>query len=180
MPVDISDQLIADGLDNDAGILLEVYMAKMADVVAWPEPNIATAANLKELVTVTTDITFATGKKFHRVGCTLEKGGLISKGTGPYKTKSAESELTIYYPHSKEEFTGLVRLIQNSDLGFVIPERTGKKRLFGSKTTPAYLLEWEETTGSKPGDDRGWMLKFKTSGKMNYFYEGEIQLVPTP
>lgn len=178
--VDLSDQLIPDGEDNDAGILLEVYMAKMADVVLWPEPNIATALNLRELATVTTDITFATGKKFYRLGCTLEKGGIVSKGTGPYKTKSSESELTVYYPHSKEDFLGLVRLCQNMDLGFVVPERTGKNRMFGSKTTPAYLLDWEETTGSKPGDDRGWMLKFKTSGKMNYYYEGEIQLVPTP
>jgi hypothetical protein len=178
--VDISDQLIPDGEDNDAGIELEVYVAKMADVVAWPEPNLTTAANIKDLVTVTADVTFATGKKFHRVGCTLEKGGVVSKGIGPYKAKSTESELTIYYPHSKEEYLGFIRKIQNSDLGFVIPERTGKKRMFGTKTSPAYLLDWEEKTGEKPGDDRGWMVKFKTSGKMNYYYEGEIQLVATP
>lgn len=178
--VDLSDQLIPDGEDNDSGILLEVYLAKMADVVLWPEPNLVGAANLKACVTVTTDVTFATGKKFFRVGSTLEKGSLVSKGIGAYKSKSSESELTVYYPHSKEEYLGFIRMIQNSDLGLIVPERTGKLRMFGSKNSPAHLLEWEEKTGEKPGDDRGWMVKFKTSGKMNYYYEGEIQLVPTP
>lgn len=175
--VDLADVLIPDGQDNDPGIEVAVYMALMRDVLVLPSPP-SNPSSLKALATVTDDITFKTGKKFSQIGTTLDKGGFKGKGIGAYKTMSAENELTVYCPLSSEDYLGLIRLIQNSDLCFVIPERTGKKRLMGTKTQPAYLVDWEEATGDKPGDERGWKVVFKSTGKLAYYYEGDIQLTP--
>jgi hypothetical protein len=153
------------GRYNPAGVT-KVYWALPEDIATFPTlktPDDADAT-FDSLVTYSTAITMATGKKFQELYCTLEEGELKSTFAGNRDGKGKENMLEISFPGNDAAFHGFEAYAANRDFVFLVKEKNGKVRVLGSPEDPAYLESGEGTSGKKIADGRKNVLTFKASG----------------
>lgn len=153
MPIDFEDIDGPAGLDNSAGIQINVYAIDMRDVKTHPTfPKIETATDLEELVTVDDDIVLKTGRKAFKIECTLEKGGANSDSQGEIDGMSFKNSLKIVNAGTKAKADGFARLAKNGSFYFIYFELDGTVRLLGNPGYPSKMVSAPGTTGEKSGD----------------------------
>lgn len=182
-----NDLLYAQGQDNLAGLVGEVYTIAMEDVDTLPA--LASAASL---VTAAADIIPAVGKNWARLYFTDETGKVETKSVGERDGKGRETMLSVRYPAMGIELENAIRKWQNTPSVVCYKlARNGKKYLLGvvqllisstalSLDIPAYFESGDATSGEKRPDQNGVVLIWKfTSAHGPIEYAGDIQLTPT-
>jgi hypothetical protein len=152
------------GRYNPSGVTRVLY-AFTEDILTMPVmPDPETAATFPELIEMDTAIVMKPGKKFSELYCTLEEGELKSKQVGPRDGKGKENEMGISFPGNDALFLGFEAQCANRTLVFLVLEKNGKWRVFGSLEDPAYSNTSDYTSGKKIADGRATVMMFTSSG----------------
>lgn len=179
----MNDLLFTQGQDNLAGIIGEIYLVPVADVVTIPA--LASAASLA----ITGDIVLDTGKSWKRLYFTDETGKVDFKHLGERDGRALETLLSIRYPKFNKELIDWIRSVQNGTLLVMFKmANSGKKFVMGltqfdiSSTTlttdiPVYYEAVEGSTGDTRASQNGALISFKyTSHHGPIEYSGTVDL----
>lgn len=110
-----------------------MYMARKANITAWPEwPNDETA-KLEEIAKVKGDFTLAADKKWVKIELVPNQNKIASERVGTYGAYLFKNTYTAIVPGSEEKQTGLAAELLNDDCVFLVPQRNGKYRLIGNR-----------------------------------------------
>lgn len=181
----MNDLLFTQGQDNLAGIIGELYLVPVADVLTIPA--LAAAGSL----TITGDIVLNTNKSWKRLYFTDETGKVESKTVGERDGKGIETMISARYPKFGKELIDWVRNVQNTpSLVMFKMANSGKKFVLGltqfdialtalTADIPVYFETAEVVSGEKRADQNGALLTWKyTSQHGPVEYNGTIDLTP--
>lgn len=150
-----------DGQDNIGGIETKVYWAPLADVCQLPEPkDLDAASSFSDLVTISTDITFKSGKGWHEMYITPDTGSVNDESVGEVDGKSFKNKFVGFHPGTRAEMLGWARWANNTNLVFLVPEADGQVRLLGSKQFPAKVEVMNPSTGEATEARKGTQMEF--------------------
>ncbi|MFY0628698.1 MAG: hypothetical protein JXR07_20565 [Reichenbachiella sp.] len=175
--MDLQELLNVDGGDNNAGLAINIYIARASTVLTWPTVT-ANPTTFAERVTITDPVVFKTDGRFYKVQCIVEKNGLQSLAQGEVGSKSTENILTFRRKGITKESLGLFEEFKNDDLVVVVPDLEGDHRILGTVDLPATLSEFEASTGEAVADHKHSMFKIRSVGAAAPFYEGAISETP--
>lgn len=164
-----------DGSNNDAGLVEIHFYAPKSFFRYIPEPTShELATNNSEVVTISEDFVFHTGKFWLPVYCTLGTGELKSKQVGERDGKSYENTADLFFPGSKKEGAGFFEVMKNTNILMLIRERDGAVRVLGSARFSAEIKENEHTTGKEITNRKGFTYQVRSEGRYAPYYEGDI------
>jgi len=175
---DFDDLLWPDGEDNIGGTQVNHYYAPLNHFNILPVP-VEPAVSLEDMVTISTDVEFITGRKFLKLYSTQDTGRVLDKLVGEFDGKSFEHSFEWFFPGTLEKALALITKFANSNMVFVASEADGKKRLIGSTKFPAKLSMADVDTGAKTSDRKGVKLKVESRGiTPSPVYTGALPLTP--
>ena len=122
----------------------EIYYAPIHyfETLDRPKNFDETPATLEELVEISADHTFKTGKGFTKIKAHLEKNSLETGMIGPKTSHAWENKLSVGILGSKAKILGFQRYIKNHDCIVIAVEfGSGQARQIGSEKYAATLLE---------------------------------------
>lgn len=136
-----------------------------------------TTTTLASLATITDDVTFVATKGFFKLQAQTETGEVKDEIVGNKGNKKVKSMYEFFLPNTSKRNIGFIRQYMNVPLVFIVTEKTGRKRLIGSKLNPVYMEEGSGTTGKGPEDDNGWQISVSTtSSSPAPVYEGNVAM----
>lgn len=164
----------------------EVYIGFLEDFATLTEPKerdgASPATTLSELVTITADHTFNTGKGFTKVRAISETVGLETTQIGTSTMSPVnENKLTIQILGSKDEILGFKRLCKGRDLIVLATEfESGNVRQVGSAKFGGRLLESSSKIEATVEGENTTTLVFQDKQKYDApIYTGTITLQPS-
>jgi hypothetical protein len=171
----VNDELVAGTSET------EVYAAIAEHIDTFPslpalggDPETTT---LESLAKLSADITFTGTKGFFKLQAQTETGEVKDELVGNKGNKKVKSMYDFFLPTTSERNIGFIRQFKNVGMVFIVTEKTGRKRVVGSKLNPVYMDETSGTTGKGPEDDNGWQISVSaTSGSPAPVYEGNVIL----
>ena len=186
----MNDLLYAQGQDNLAGLVGEIYYCPSEDILTLPA--LAVASSLK---TAAADIVCKSTKKFARVYMTDETGKVEPKTVGEEDGKGRETMLTFRYPAMGTELEDFISDVQNTPAVILYRlARNGKWYLLGvsrlnkAQTTlslaiPAKFTTGDGSSGEKRADQNGAVLGWRfgsAHGPIEYAGDTADLLVAAP
>lgn len=172
-----ADVLKPTGGDNDPGLKLTIYFARLADILTMPTVA-ASPTTYAERVTITGDVVFKSTKCFKKIELTVRKSSLDGDGAGERQSKSHVNMAEFYLAHVTASVLGMIEEHKNDDLIFVVPQLDGVNRLLGSEALPATIEGWEVRGGKDVSDPKYVMFRVEAVGRIAPFYEGDITVTP--
>ncbi|MFV9552075.1 hypothetical protein [Algibacter sp. PT7-4] len=163
----------------------ELYVALLEDFETLTEPKERcgneAAATLEELVTITADHAFKTGKGFTKIKCIADTVGLESNQIGDVtKSPAIENKLSVQILGSTPEILGYKRLIKGRDLIVLAPEfGSGQVRQIGSAKYPTRMGELSsKIEPTVEGENTSSMVFMDKQRYDAPIYKGAITLQP--
>lgn len=186
MPADIcssektllEDVKFCQGKKSLPGTKKRVYLADVRDIVGYPTaPNRAAEGfSLKDVPVFTGAFTMAQGKFFATVDIVPNKGKITVKAQGEYGSKTFKNTYTGKAPGTEEEVTALIAELLNAEVIAVVPTRTGKFRIIGSKDFPALVIP-EQDTGEGVTDANETSLEINADDELPApFFTGTLPI----
>lgn len=175
---DFNDLLWPDGQDNIGGTQVNHYYAPLVTFQYLPTvPDVP--ATLGEMVTISEDVEFYTGKKFLKIYSTLDTGKVADKLVGEFDGKSFEHSFEWFFPGTMDQALALISKFANSNMIFIASEANGQKRMIGTRKFPAKLAMADVDTGAKTSERKGIKLRVESRGITPApIYTGSIPLTP--
>lgn len=169
---------------NPSGTGLEILFAKISDFETIAVPTDTPSAHA-DLVTISANHVFKTGKGFAKLKITDETGEVQSNAVGEKDGRSFEHMVNGFVPNNDKTNAGLLSKMASCDWLFLVPEMGENNqvvyRQIGSRFRGAFNAEANNyTTGVASADRRGTSFTFKATGQPTHapYYEGEITLLP--
>lgn len=176
--MDFTDLTRATGLDttNMGGTLQKFYFALADDVETWPSLP-ASPLTIATAMVLTGNFNMKHGKKFFEGYMTAETGEVRDEQIGDKDGVSHKHIFELFHPGMKDALLGFMRLSNNSDMVFLIPDTDGDYRVVGNENFPARKESSTGTTGKARSDRRGATLTFSSFGSGPApLYRGTIPL----
>ncbi|WP_338765934.1 hypothetical protein WAF17_02695 [Bernardetia sp. ABR2-2B] len=159
------------------GIETTIYYALRSDIETMPTYPVVT--NPEDIVTVTGDIIFKTGKCFKEMKLRVDKNGVKSSLVGEIQSKSWNNMLDVSIPTNHPKLLGTIDYLKNREVVYVFKERcTNSNRMMGSDCNPATFDTAEIDSGTDQESFKGFNGGIKSSGKLPAFYSGVITTTP--
>ena len=138
----------------------QIHYALAAHVDTFPDlPALGDVTKpLSDLATIAIDITFPTGKGFNVLHIQSNTGEVKDELVGEKGNKKVKSMFSFFLPNNHARNLGAMRQLKNAGLVFVITEKSGRKRILGSKLVPAYISEAAGTSGKGEEDNIGFEI----------------------
>lgn len=181
-----TDLLWAQGSENMAGLVGDIYYCPIEDILTFPALSAALALD----TAADSDFVCKSGKNFIRIYHTLDTGKLDDATVGERDGRSKENLLEFFFPGGKKEVAEFERQALNTPCVVICKDTEGNLRLLGAVNLdpadvvitgdiPAYLESSSGTTGAARADRRGKTFQFKHSAPhAPIFYKGAIPLTP--
>jgi hypothetical protein len=141
--MNLFDFVGTQGLEESAGLEVEVLIAAYDDVLTWPDlPTISGATVSATYVDYGAEVfVMKEGKQFHTFEGTLQKNGFTSELRGPAEAMSFENMLKIARASMSLELLGWVRANRNRKLVVGFKKLGSTKYLvLGYKGIPAQIV----------------------------------------
>jgi hypothetical protein len=176
MSTNFEDMLWADGQGNMGGLKTIGYYALAADIDEWPAIA-AVPTSAAEEVTLVGNFRMKEGKSWKKLYNTMETGKIDDQNQGERDCQSFNSIAEIFYPGTKAEVLGFMKLSNNSNMVFILDELSGgNRRVLGTQGLPAKVKP-SSTTGVAAADRKGMTLEIQCYGDSPApLYEGVIEL----
>ena len=173
-PVEFEDLLAVDGQDNTSGLAVDIYVAKIDDILTLPEPvlNDSTGSGkFADLVTISGDIQMKPGKYFRKIQAIIETAKLDGTLQGEMDGKSSLNRLDFTLAGNKADALGFQQWAKNGSLVFIVQDQDGKKRILGHRAYPAKFVEGVGTTGAASTERKQITFAFQSvrKGAAPYF-----------
>lgn len=165
---------------NMGGIPQVVYYALHKDVASWPVRPKPTAT-LEQMGELSGNVVMKAGKAFRKFYVTDDEGKLDFEGVGEKDGKSFVLKLRMYSPGLTGKVMGLLNLIKNESLVFIVPDNNGNHFVLGDELRPATLDSIEAMTTGQKTEERpgvGMIFAYKTANV--YRYKGNIPIIIPP
>jgi len=167
--------------DNMGGLKTRAYFCHYDDIITWPnrdaEPG-ALVGGYGDLVSVSTDPVFDTGKCWKFIDGVLGKNNLASAGAGEVESRSSETSVVWQLKGINEEALGFLELMKNEWMAWLIPDRNGKIYMLGSEGLPAVIAEDNAQSGGTPSEERMTKFTIRYEGFKPRIFKGTISLTP--
>ncbi len=175
---DFDDLLWPNGTDNIGGTQVNHYYAPLININFLPVPQ-EPAVTLDDIVTISSNVEFYTGRKFLKIYSTMDTGRVQDKLVGDLDGKSFEHSFEWFFPGTLAKALALITKFSNSNMIFIASEANSQKRMIGSRKFPAKLTLADVDTGAKTSDRKGIKLKVESRGTTPApIYTGVIPLTP--
>lgn len=159
------------------GLRDHMYYIAKRDIVTWPKRTNPgdSGATMEKLATLTGDFVLAADKKWQRIDLIDNKGKIEAKLVGEKPSQLYENKTTVVHPGIEEVATGFCQLAAEEHFVFLIPQRNGKYRLFGST---AYNVETVPSLDTGEGTTGGGTSIEITAKDLSPapFYVGKIEI----
>ncbi len=185
----LQDVKYCQGKKSLPGTKKRVYIADIRDIVKFPKlaDRSAEGVKLSDIPTypatvssgnssVANNFEMAQGKFFAEVDIINNNGKLTCEPQGSAPSKSYKNTYTGNAPGTDEEISGLSAELLNAETIAVVPTRSGKFRVVGSKDFPAEVNP-KQDTGQAPTDTNETVLEVIADDEMPApFYFGKLPL----
>ncbi len=175
--MDLEEVNSIDGGDNDGGLQINLYYARVSEILTFPKVPVA-PTTFAEKVTVVDDFVFDTGGRFYPLRGTVEKNSLDSNSQGEPGSLSAENPLMITHKKVSPTMIGFLEECKNDDLVLLATTIDGQTRIIGSENLPAMMQEFKVPGGKAVADPRNVEVTFKSVGRTAPWYTGAIAITP--
>ncbi len=163
------------GNQNTPGLKIIHRYAVYSEITTLPAPSATT--NFDDMVTVSADIVFATGKQFWKLEGILDKNSLDGQSSEQLDAAGVDNTVKIFLEHNIDNL-GFLQTHKNSNLVFLIEDQQGNKRLLGQDGLPARIMNYAIKGGSAQSDEKHIEVTIKSVGMIAPFYTGDIQDTP--
>lgn len=167
---------LGDNCANEGGISVEAYYALKSDVLTWPAIA-ALPGSLTATVELVGNFVMQVGKTFKKIESELETSGFVTESAGSPSNLSSLNKLTLKQMGLNKALIGFIESHRNSQMVFIFEYPDGTKRVLGTKTRPARLESFADTSGVKIADEKSVMFTAYAPGNVAYFYGGTIPIV---
>ena len=163
----MNDLLYTQGQDNLAGIIGEINIVPVADLLTVPA--LASASSL----VISADIVLGVGKAWKKLYFTDETGKVEIKSVGERDGKGVEVMVSVRYPKMSTALLDWIRNVQNTPvlLSYKMGN-TGKRYVIGltqfdiastalTADIPTYFESADVNSGEKRADQNGALLTWK-------------------
>jgi hypothetical protein len=162
-------QSIAAFTGGNMGSILEIQVARAADIVSMPAPVGGVVYG---------DIEFEEGTGFFPWTVTHETAGISRDGKTSREGFSKNNRLPFKIPKGRSTIGAMLEQAAEDEL-IVLFKENGKQKIFGSKEAPV-KLSYSHKTGEAIADTNHYACLFYYEGPDNVFeYEGDIELSPS-
>lgn len=178
----IIDYTAKAGLDgqeeNMGGTKQYIFIAPVRDfatiqtVVSGPTTESAVSE-------ITAAHTFATGKCFKKIYCTLDKGEVGFEPQGDRDGRSFAQKVKIFHPGASTDKIGFASLMKNDKFIVLVPLADGQVIQVGSADFYAEILP-KFSSGTNSAGLRGFEFDISSVAPVNYVYSGAISETPAP
>lgn len=179
-PVDYTNLAGPNGQeDNLGGSQQKLYYAPIRDFLAIQAPvGLDTAISDTELVNISTDHTFQTGKNWLTMYTTEDKGIADYELQGDADGKSVKPVAKAFYPGATEQILAFIAKAKNDQFIFLMPLADGTVLQLGSEQFPARINpKW--TSAQNSTGVRGAELEItQVVASAPIIYSGQIVLTP--
>lgn len=157
------------GGDNMPGLNQKIYYAQISDidVSVFPETIVtdplSASGSFSDLGTIEDNIVMKEGKSFHEIYCSQDRGSLNHEWQGGSDSKNCLATLEFFHPGQKAELIGFSRWAANNNLIFIVKDKNGKQRLFGTPGSPAKLAGGSSPNGPEASGENGNIFQFTTN-----------------
>lgn len=156
-----------EGADNMGGLQTVALYCLHSEVATHAKPKTQAQANsFEELVTVTSDHTFKSGKGWKKFYSTEDASFHANDAQGEIDGMSYHPTATLYHPLMGAKFLGWARHMLNRGSYWVVKDIEGLKRMLGSQGRPARIKVFKATTGTVAADRKG--TQFEVHFDSNY------------
>jgi len=167
-----------DGDENMGGFGQVAYLALRSHISGYPTiPAPTVPTSLDELVALTGDFSFLTGKHFIKV--LVAPGSLFAspESQGEYPgAKSFAIKGGFSIPGMKGTQRAMARILNNSYGVLIVPEEDGSRMCYGSELHPLHFTP-KGDSGKKAADTKRFDIEFTTDSFVpGYTYNGTIIL----
>lgn len=155
------------GGDNMPGLVQEVWFAQLSDIDTTQFPTttetdpLSATGSLADLATITGNVVMKEGKDFHKIYVSQNRGSLSHEVQGGSDSKNMLATLEFFHPGTKAAVLGFYRWAMNNNLVFIVIEKDGTKRLFGTPGDPAKISGGSTPNGPEPSGEKGNIFTFQ-------------------
>lgn len=162
-------------LQNTGGTGDHILVIEPDDLTAIPalsDTNLEAAGQIDA-----TGITLAASKSWKRIECTLDKGMITSTKIGARGHGAFRNQASGHFSAPNGSAVGLANYWNNKKVIALVPERsTGKYRLLGTKTDPAFIQAQEFGTGEGPEGENAFKFTVESIGSAAPYVSGTVTL----
>jgi len=183
----LQDVRFCQGQKSLPGTKKRVYIADIRDILKFPKlaDRTAVGATLKDVPSYPAKIksgetevpnvfTMANGKFFAQVDIINNNGQIAVEAQGTFGSKTFRNTYTGNAPGTEEEISGLISELLNAEIIAVVPTRTVKFRVIGSKDFPAEINP-SQNTGQAATDTNQTVLEIAADDEVAApFYYGTL------
>lgn len=156
------------------GLKTTLYAIHACDIETFPVVGAYDPASPAASVTLSGDIVPKAGKNFVSVPIIIDLGHVDNELVGNVGSKSFTNKLYFNLAGTEAETLAWHQRTGNGCMVFVVEEKSGNKRVIGTKDIPAHYESLMVSNG--PEDSRSTAVVFDTTGKVAPIYTGVIAL----
>ena len=176
MPVALSNLVRTAGAQNTPGLKIFHRFALYADATTIPAP-IGSPANFAEVVEVSADFVFATGKQWFKMEGILNKNMVDSNFSEQLDAAGVDNLFTIVVENTPTN-RGFIQQYKSANLLMLIEDQQGNLILLGQTGLPARILSTSIKSGAAQPDEKNITLTVGSVGAIAPFYTGALQDTP--
>ena len=161
--------IVHNGGHNTPGMKQKIWFAQVSDIDETQFPTtvvtdpLSVTGNFADLATVVENIVMKEGKRFYSMYVSMDRGSLNHEVQGGSDSKNMLGTLEFFHPGSKAEILGFWDWVANNNMVFIIQEKDGTKRLFGSPDDPAKLTGGSTPNGPEASGEKGNIFTFNVN-----------------
>lgn len=176
--VDIYDDIKAcAGEVNLPGVRPFFFYIKKSNITGWPTlpaPS-AQGTKMEDVAVFSGSFTLASSVNWNKVDMVPDSATFGCESQGNWGSKTFNNTATLVIPGTKEEATGLISLLNNDDVVFLVPGRDGKCRFIGAEEFSVVANMKEEQGAAAASDSAQTTIELScTSPVALPFYPGNI------
>lgn len=141
------------------------------------EGEISPAFDLKTAVVINENIILKEGKYFIKVPHLPNSGNFKDDLAGKAGNLKVGSTFEFFLSDTNPEHLAFMDVFKNVPGIWLVMDKSGRVRKFGSKISPAYLTTGSATLGGDESTDVGIQMTLKTNGRVAPIYKGEIPTI---
>lgn len=156
------------------GCRARVYFAPKRDIVKWPKLKMADATDMKSVAVYEGNFVFAADKCWKYIDLIDGENDPKSEQVGAFGSYHFNNTANLAIPGTEEEATGFITLINNEPSVFLLQQRNGKARVFGSEAYNPQIKP-SQTWGKGSSDSNNTGIEITAEDMAPApFYPGDI------
>lgn len=156
------------------GCRARVYFIPKRDIVKWPKLKMTDATDMKSVAQYDGNFVLAADKNFKYIDLVDGENEPKSEQVGAFGSFHFNNTATLVIPGTEEEQTGLITLLNNENTVFIVQQRNGKARIFGSEAFNAQIKP-SQNWGKGTSDSNNSTLEITAEDMAPApFYPGDI------